>query len=57
MSKNSDKDKEMQRLPLIPKELHTEFKLHCTRDGKTMQSAAIEAIQDYINKMKQRSDK
>lgn len=57
MSNKDTENKSMQRLPLIPIELHTEFKLACIKDGKTMRACAIEAIQDYIDKIKKQSDK
>jgi hypothetical protein len=40
-----------QRLPNIPKELHSEFKAICAIKGMTMQAAAEEAIKDFIDKL------
>ncbi|KDN94647.1 hypothetical protein [Hydrogenovibrio marinus] len=48
----SDKNKSEtgKRLPLIPSALHTEFKLRCIADDKTMQEGAEEAIRDFLKK-------
>ncbi|GAB6071584.1 hypothetical protein JCM30760_26820 [Thiomicrorhabdus hydrogeniphila] len=48
--------KEMQRLPLIPKELHTEFKKLCVEKGFHMKTAAEAAIKDWIQKNKEKEN-
>ena len=39
-----------QRLPFIPKELHTTFKATCAVKGVSMQEASEEAVKDWIDK-------
>jgi hypothetical protein len=57
-AKNQDSTyKNNQRLPLIPKELHGRFKIHCVEKGITMQVGAIEAIERYIEESVEKKQK
>jgi hypothetical protein len=48
---NNNTVQQPQRLPNIPKELHSEFKAICAIKGMTMQVAAEIAIRDFIDKL------
>lgn len=39
-----------QRLPLLKKDIHKEFKLTCLHKGISMREACEEAIQDWLKK-------
>lgn len=52
MTKNPGNN-EMQRLPLIEKDLHTQFKAECAMSDKSMQDAAKEAIENWLEKRRQ----
>ncbi|WP_172959772.1 hypothetical protein [Thiomicrorhabdus aquaedulcis] len=46
------KSNEMQRLPLIPKELHSEFKMVCVAKNISMQQASEKAIENWVRENK-----
>jgi len=53
MSKvNKELEGSKQRLPFIPKKLHTAFKAACAVKGLSMQEASEEAVRDWMNKDK-----
>lgn len=39
-----------QRLPNIPKELHTKLKVFCAKKDITMRKAAIDAVKRYLKR-------
>jgi hypothetical protein len=48
MANNTDNKR--QRLPFIPKEIHSQLKVTCAAKGISMQEASEEAILDWIKK-------
>lgn len=54
---NNNSQQDMQRLPPVLKTLHTKFKAICAGADITMQEAAEEAIQDWVDKKEKEASK